>query len=64
MEPEDKLAAATLAAARCNALGLTSIDDYFSQYQDFVTLFVARAKEAPEVKAETLADALRRLDKR
>ena len=39
MEDGDKLAIATLAAARCAALGLHEVDDYLVQYDEFERRF-------------------------
>lgn len=44
--PADSFAAASLAAARCAALGRHEIADYFEQYAEFERLF--REKRAAE----------------
>jgi len=51
MDAGDKLAAATLAASRCAALGTHDVADYFAQYEAFERLFEARGTAALEADA-------------
>jgi hypothetical protein len=51
MDAGDKLAAATLAASRCAALGFTGLTDYFEQYAEFRRLFQLREAVTTDTQA-------------
>jgi hypothetical protein len=60
MNEGDKLAAATLAAARCATPGQTDVASYFVQYEEFVRLFEQRERagdEAEERRHAAVMDA-------
>jgi hypothetical protein len=52
MDAGDKLAAATLAAGRCVALGQQTVTQYFTQYEEFVRLFEARESAADAAEGQ------------
>ena len=52
MNDGDKLAAATLAASRCAALGQSEVAEYFAQYEEFVRLFLDRERATDQAEMQ------------
>jgi hypothetical protein len=64
MDAGDKLAAATLAASRCAALGHTEPADYFAQYVEFVRLFEDNEKAVKKAAVNAHLKVMDALGKR
>ena len=63
MDTEDKLAAATLAAARCAILGQHDVEAYFKQYLEFEQLFKQHRTAETSGRVDKQMDSLDKINR-